>query len=44
MHKIHLMKSKEVIRLSPLTNALTSTENSKKQSDNTRTPPKTSIT
>ena len=36
-------KKKEIL-LSPMTKAPTPTEKSKKQSDNTKTPPKTSIT
>ena len=37
-------EKKEEILLSPMTKAPTPTEKSKKQCDNTKTPPKTSIT
>ena len=40
----YMKREKEEIWLSPLTKAITLTENSKKQSDKTKTPPKTSIT
>ena len=44
----HILKEfvdkKEEIWLSPMTKAPTPTEKSKKQRDNTKTPPKTSIT
>ena len=41
---MHPTRKKEVIRLSPMTKASTPTEKFKKQHDNTKTPPKTSIT
>ena len=42
--KMQHEEKKEEIWLSPMTKAPTSTEKSKKQCDNTKTPPKTSIT
>ena len=39
-----IQEKKEEIWLSPMTKAPTPTEKSKKQRDNTKTPPKTSIT
>ena len=39
-----LKEKKEEIWLSPMTKAITPTEKSKKQCDNTNTPPKSSIT
>ena len=44
IRQIHNKWKKEEIWLSPMTKAPTPTEKSKKQRENTKTPPKTSIT